>query len=183
MAFVQLSGSFYLPSTLIICCLVHALSKRRAVIGGVVNFIIKHILGIKRIFPCSFGNKRMHLLTHVYGITVDSLLICYNRAMVSGYAIPCSMARLSSFLFLLSLNECLHLPSFFMSLFFFLPPPPLPLSSMCLVWEGVHSWRCDDPQWPGGRYQKTKGSYGREETAGKAEQGGKVFCDGSAAVV
>ena len=37
--------------------------------GGVVNFalIIKRILGIKRIFPCSFGNKRMRLLTRVYG--------------------------------------------------------------------------------------------------------------------
>ena len=39
-------------------------------IGGVVNclpFIIKCILGIKHIFPCSFGNKRMRLLTRVYG--------------------------------------------------------------------------------------------------------------------
>ena len=35
--------------------------------GGVVNFIIKRILGIKHIFPCSFGNKRMRLLTCVYG--------------------------------------------------------------------------------------------------------------------
>ena len=29
--------------------------------------IIKHTLDIKRIFPCSFGNKHIHLLTHVYG--------------------------------------------------------------------------------------------------------------------
>ena len=38
--------------------------------GGVVNFpfAIKRILGIKRIFPCSFENKRMCLLTRVYGI-------------------------------------------------------------------------------------------------------------------
>ena len=28
---------------------------------------LKHILGNKRIFPCSFGNKRMCLLTCVYG--------------------------------------------------------------------------------------------------------------------
>ena len=31
-------------------------------------FIIKRILGIKRLFPCIFWSKRMHLLTHVYGI-------------------------------------------------------------------------------------------------------------------
>ena len=28
----------------------------------------ERILGIKRIFPCSFGNKRIRLLTRVYGI-------------------------------------------------------------------------------------------------------------------
>ena len=31
-------------------------------------FIIKRILGNKRIFSCSFGNKRMRLLTRLYGI-------------------------------------------------------------------------------------------------------------------
>ena len=36
--------------------------------GQFLPFIIKRILGIKHIFPCSFGNKRMHLLTCVYGI-------------------------------------------------------------------------------------------------------------------
>ena len=36
--------------------------------GQFLSFIIKRILGIKHIFPCSFGNKRMHLLTRVYGI-------------------------------------------------------------------------------------------------------------------
>ena len=53
----------------------HLLSSTRAtnegiaVFGGVVNFpfAIKRILGIKRIFPCSFANKRMSLLTRVYG--------------------------------------------------------------------------------------------------------------------
>ena len=35
--------------------------------GQFLPFIIKCILGIKRIFPCSFGNKRMRLLTQVYG--------------------------------------------------------------------------------------------------------------------
>ena len=41
-----------------------------AVLGGVVNFafIIKRILGNRRIFPCSFGNKHMRLLTRVYGM-------------------------------------------------------------------------------------------------------------------
>ena len=50
-------------------CHVHMLPKRRHVFGGVVNlsFIIKCTLGIKCIFPCSFRNKCMCLLTHVYG--------------------------------------------------------------------------------------------------------------------
>ena len=51
-------------------CHVHMLPKRHCDFGGVVNFIIKRILAIKRIFPCGFGNKRMRLLTHVYGIVV-----------------------------------------------------------------------------------------------------------------
>ena len=57
-------------------CHVHMLPKRRHGFGGVVNFlpfIIKRILGIKRIFPCSFGKKYMRLLTHVYGITFREL--------------------------------------------------------------------------------------------------------------
>ena len=33
--------------------------------------IIKRILGIKRIILCSFWNKHMCLLTHVYGISPD----------------------------------------------------------------------------------------------------------------
>ena len=37
--------------------------------GQSLPFIIKRILGIKRIFPCSFGNKRMRLLTRAYGIS------------------------------------------------------------------------------------------------------------------
>ena len=42
------------------------------------------ILGIKRIFPCTFENKRMCLLTHVYGmclflfLPVQSLLTCFR---------------------------------------------------------------------------------------------------------
>ena len=46
------------------------LPKRHRSFGGVVKFafIIKRILGIKCIFPCSFGNKRMRLLTCVYSI-------------------------------------------------------------------------------------------------------------------
>ena len=34
--------------------------------GQFLPFIIKRILGIKRIFPCGFGNKHMRLLTRVY---------------------------------------------------------------------------------------------------------------------
>ena len=40
--------------------------------GQFLPFIIKRILGIKRIFPCSFGNKHMRLLTCVYGMQVYS---------------------------------------------------------------------------------------------------------------
>ena len=49
----------------------HLLSSTRATNEGIAvlevwsifPFAIKRILGIKRIFPCSFANKRMHLLT------------------------------------------------------------------------------------------------------------------------
>ena len=39
-AFVQLSGSFYLPSTQLICCHVHMLSKMHHRFGCVVNFCL-----------------------------------------------------------------------------------------------------------------------------------------------
>ena len=57
-------------STTQLYCHVHVLPKRRRGFGVWSNFafIIKHILGNRRIFPCSFRNKRMRLLTHVYGI-------------------------------------------------------------------------------------------------------------------
>ena len=62
---------FFSPAEYIRCHVhVCVLPKRRRSLGGVVNvlpFIIKHILGIKRIFPYSFGNKHMRLLTRVYG--------------------------------------------------------------------------------------------------------------------
>ena len=63
----ELSGSFYLPSTLS-CTRATKEASRFWRCGQFLPFIIKHILGIKRIFPCSFGNKRMRLLTRVYGI-------------------------------------------------------------------------------------------------------------------
>ena len=49
-------------------CHVHVLPNRCRGFGGhgqILPFIIKHILGIKHIFPCRFG---MRLLTCVYGI-------------------------------------------------------------------------------------------------------------------
>ena len=59
--------SFRVLFTCRVRCHVHVVA-----VWGVVNFfllfIIKRILGIKRIFPCSFRNKRMRLLTRVYGI-------------------------------------------------------------------------------------------------------------------
>ena len=49
-------------------------------------FIIERILGIKRIFPCSFGNKRMCLLTCVYGMLVHAVAVpsVVPDALVSG---------------------------------------------------------------------------------------------------
>ena len=52
----------------------HFLSCTRATNEGIAvlevwsifSFVIKRILGIKHIFPCSFENKRMRLLTRVY---------------------------------------------------------------------------------------------------------------------
>ena len=41
------------------------------------SFAIKRILGIKRIFPCSFANKRMRLLTRVYGILGNDIMLAY----------------------------------------------------------------------------------------------------------
>ena len=43
--------------------------------GHFLPFISKCILGIKCILPCSFGNKRMHLLTHVYSIQFQPELL------------------------------------------------------------------------------------------------------------
>ena len=63
------SSSFYLPTTLLICC---QATEGIAVleVWSIFPFTIKHILGIKHIFSCSLENKRMCLLTHVYGINV-----------------------------------------------------------------------------------------------------------------
>ena len=44
-------------------------------------FIIKCILGIKHIFSCSFGNKRMRLLTRVYGTACDQSYYVYTISL------------------------------------------------------------------------------------------------------
>ena len=69
-------------------CRVYTLSCTRATkealrfwgCGQFLPFIIKRILGIKRIFPCSFGNKHMRLLTHIYTviITIHAVLLRYH---------------------------------------------------------------------------------------------------------
>ena len=68
----------------------HLLSSTRATNEGIAvlevwsifPFAIKRILGIKRIFPCSFANKRMRLLTRVYGNYVYILIIRLTNANV-----------------------------------------------------------------------------------------------------
>ena len=69
----------------------HLLSSTRATNEGIAvlevwsifPFAIKRILGIKRIFPWSFANKRMRLLIRVYGVCIASLgqyqwVVCVN---------------------------------------------------------------------------------------------------------
>ena len=67
---------FYLPSMLSCTRATEEASR----FWGCGQFpFIKRILGNKRIFPCSFGNKRMRLLTRVYGIitsTINHLHAC-----------------------------------------------------------------------------------------------------------
>ena len=43
-------------------------------VWSIFAFIIKRILGVKRIFPCSLGNKRMRLLTRVYTVLLQEWL-------------------------------------------------------------------------------------------------------------
>ena len=64
------------------------------VLKGVVNFpfAIKRILGIKRIFPCSFENKRMRLLTRVYGISLsDRNIMLYSEKSLRRAVGPCNL--------------------------------------------------------------------------------------------
>ena len=72
-------------STTRLFCHVTRATKQAAQFGGVVNFafIIKRILGNKRIFPCSFGNKRMRLLTRVYGIMFIAMIYLEGGAWCS----------------------------------------------------------------------------------------------------
>ena len=62
--------SFYLPSTLIIYCHVHVLSKRHQVLLECGQFLP---------FPCSFGNKCMCLLNHVYGNDLVPMVSIVDR--------------------------------------------------------------------------------------------------------
>ena len=68
-----------IPATQLFCH-VHVLPKRCRGFGmwSIFTFVIKHILGNKCIFPCSFGNKRMCLLTRVYGIEC----VCLNCGII-----------------------------------------------------------------------------------------------------
>ena len=54
--------------------MLHVLPNRRRGFGGVVNFVFI----IKHIFPCSYGNKHMRLLTRVYGITYTNTRVTGN---------------------------------------------------------------------------------------------------------
>ena len=67
--FSPVSGSFYLPSTL----LCTRATKEALQLWGCGQFIIK------RIFPCSFRNMRMQLLTRVYGTVMRCWGIVVNN--------------------------------------------------------------------------------------------------------
>ena len=86
----KLSGSYYLLSTLS-CTHATEEASRFWGCGQFLTFIIKRILGIKCIlgieciFPCSFENKRMRLLTHVYGILQKyDVELFSHESMISG---------------------------------------------------------------------------------------------------
>ena len=72
-------GSFLLAEY--ICYHVHVLGVAVLGCGQFLPFIIKRILGIKCIFPCSFGNKRMHLLTRVYGIFKVDIVVLIGESI------------------------------------------------------------------------------------------------------
>ena len=69
----QRAFGFFLPAEY---SFMYTCYQRGVVVLGVwsifLPFIIKRILGIKRIFPCSFGNTCMHLLTRVDGMSTHS---------------------------------------------------------------------------------------------------------------
>ena len=69
---VCLAFGFFLPAKytthLLSCIRVTKEMSRFWGCGHFLPFIIKRVMGIKRIFSCSFGNKHMCLLTRVYGI-------------------------------------------------------------------------------------------------------------------
>ena len=46
-------------------------------VWSIFPFAIKRILGIKHIFRFSFANKRMRLLTHVYGMMTGASNYCH----------------------------------------------------------------------------------------------------------
>ena len=60
----------------------HLLSSTRATNEGITVLEVWSIFPftIKCIFPCSFPNKRMRLLTRVYGILFYAALSCYRRS-------------------------------------------------------------------------------------------------------
>ena len=61
------SSSLPAKVTLLICCQVHVLPTKALRFWRCVQFFpsLLSTLGIKHTFPCSFANKRMHLLTRV----------------------------------------------------------------------------------------------------------------------
>ena len=69
---VNYNSNILMSSTTRLFCHVHVVPNRcRGFrVWSIFAFIIKRILGNKGIFPCSFGNKCMHLLTCVYGMNL-----------------------------------------------------------------------------------------------------------------
>ena len=62
-------------STLLSCTLA---IKESRFLGCGQFCLIKRILDIKHMFPCSFGNKHMRLLTRVYSTPQSSIFVLVN---------------------------------------------------------------------------------------------------------
>ena len=78
-------------------------------VWSIFSFAIKRILRIKRIFPCSFANKRMRLLTRVYGMCSNTCYVCSTQQLTSRVRFYLSCMLLKHVMFYFEIIELLLL--------------------------------------------------------------------------